>query len=152
MDLKELLTSQRTRIVDEALAALDRSHAPHYEAAGREVRRERLAALYDLTVRAVGERNLSPLLRHAETVARERFEAGFDLTEIQTAFNVLEERIWSALVANLAQEELARAFGLVGTALGAGKDRLAATYVSLVSRGGIRSLDLSALFRGTADG
>lgn len=150
MELTELLTTERARIVDEALAALDRSHAPHYEAAGTAVKRERLATLYDLTARAVAERNLTPLLRHAETVARERFAAGFDLTEIQTAFNVLEERIWSALVARLPQERLAEAFGLVGTALGAGKDRLAATYVASVSRGGVRSLDLSALFRGTA--
>lgn len=150
MELTELLTTERARIVDEALAALDRSHAPHYEATSAAVKRDRLATLYDLTARAVAERNLTPLLRHAETVARERFAAGFDLTEIQTAFNVLEERIWSALVAGLPQERLAEAFGLVGTALGAGKDRLAATYVSSVSRGGVRSLDLSALFRGTA--
>lgn len=150
MHLTELLTTERDRIVDEALAALDRVHSPHYEAAGAAVRRERLATLFDLTRRAVTERNLAPLLHHAEAIARDRFAAGFDLMEVQTAFNVLEERVWSALVARLPQESLAEAFGLVGTALGAGKDRLAATYVSLVSRGGVRSLDLSALFRGTA--
>ena len=152
MHLAELLTAERDRIVDDALSALDRTHAPHYAAAGPAARRERLAALYDLLAAAVAERNLTSLLRHAERVARQRFEAGFDLTEIQAAFNVLEERIWRAIVENLPQSDLAEAIGLVGTALGAGKDRLAGTYVALVSRGAVRSLDLSALFRGTAGG
>ena len=42
------------------------------------------------------------------------------------------------------------AFGLVSTALGAGKQALAIEYVALASRNReVRSLDLTALFKGT---
>lgn len=152
MALTELLAARRDRIVEEALAALDRAHLAHYEATDEPERRERLTALYDLAAEAVTSRNLTRLLHHAERVARARFADGYDLTEVQTAFNVLEERLWSALVEELPPAELARAVGLVGTALGAGKDRLAATYVELVSRGRVPTLDLAALFAGTAGG
>jgi hypothetical protein len=149
MTVAGLLGQQRDRILGEAHAALERRHLAHYEAAGSEVRRERLARLLDLTAAAVADRNLTALLAHAESVGRERFAAGFDLLEVQAAFNVLEEAIWRAIVAALPPAELAEALGLVGTALGAGKDRLAATWVELASRSRTPTLDLRALFAGT---
>lgn len=149
MNVAELLEDQREHILEEAHAALERRHLAHYQAAGGEARRERLARLLDLTRAAVGARNLTALLAHAETVGRERFAGGFDLLEVQAAFNVLEESIWRAIVAALPPRELAEALGLVGTALGAGKDRLAATWVELASRSHTPTLDLRALFAGT---
>ena len=150
MTLPELLGARRGAIVDEAAAALERAHLAHYEAAGGETRRQRLEQLFDLTAHAVAERNLTTIQRHGETVARESFAAGFDLLEVQSAFNVLEEALWRTLVAEVPPADLGEALGLVGTALGAGKDRLAATYVELASRTRTPSLDLRALFAGTA--
>lgn len=152
MHLAQVLESHRESILDHAVGQLERSHLEHYEAAGAAVRRARLERLYDLVGQAVAARNLTQLRHHAETIASERFAAGFDLAEVQTAFNVLEEEIWRALVAELPPAELAESLGLVGTALGAGKDRLAARYVELASRARTPSLDLRALFAGTADG
>jgi hypothetical protein len=149
MTLDGLLAEQRDRILTEALSALGHRHLSHYETAGSEVLRERLARLLDLTVTAVADRNLTGLLAYAESVGRERFDAGFDLLEVQAAFNVLEEALWRALVAALPPAELAEGLGLVGTALGAGKDRLAATWVELASRTHTPTLDLQALFAGT---
>lgn len=149
MPLAELLLLRREAILDAADAALARSHLVHYEAAGAAARRQRLAELYDLVERAVAERNLTPLLAHAEQIARERFEAGFDLMEVQAAFNVLEEQIWRRIVQEVPPAELAETLGLIGTALGAGKDRLAAAYVALASRVRTPSLDLRRLFGGT---
>lgn len=150
MHLAELLQARREAILEAAVAALERAHLAHYEAAGRALRRERLERLYDLVADAVRERNLTRLRQHAEQIARERFAAGFDLLEVQSAFNVLEEALWRVLVAEVPAVELGEALGLVGTALGSGKDRLAATYVELASRARTPSLDLSALFAGTA--
>jgi hypothetical protein len=108
-----------------------------------------LKALYALSARAVKEKNLGPMIAHAETIARERFEAGFDLSEVQTAFNVLEEAIWMHILKNLPPDELAEALGLVSTVLGAGKDMLARTYVTLASKTKAPSLNLHSLFGGT---
>lgn len=152
MTLPELLEARRRAIVDAADAALERAHLAHYEAAGGETRRQRLEQLFDLIARAVAERNLTPVLHHAERIAHERFAAGFDLLEVQAAFNVLEEALWRTLVAEVPPAALGEALGLVGTALGAGKDRLAATYVALASRTHTPSLDLRALFSGLAAG
>lgn len=152
MTLPELLEARRRAIVDAADAALERAHLSHYEAVGGETRRQRLEQLFDLVARAVAERNLTPVLHSAEQIARERFAAGFDLLEVQAAFNVLEEALWRTLVAEVPPAALGEALGLVGTALGAGKDRLAATYVALASRTHTPSLDLRALFAGTAAG
>jgi len=149
MPLAELLSSRREAILDAADAALARTHLAHYEAAGAAFRRQRLAELYDLVEAAVAERTLTPLLAHAEQIARERFAAGFGLIEVQAAFNVLEEEIWRTIVREVPAAELAETLGLIGTALGAGKDRLAATYVALASRIHTPSLDLRRLFGGT---
>ena len=82
----------------------------------------------------------------ASRIATERFEEGFDIGEVQAAFNALEQSIWRRVVAETPPEDLAEATGLVGTVLGYGKDVLARTYVSLASQRHVRSLDLSALF------
>ena len=111
--------------------------------------RERLEALYDHMLGAVQERDLGALLGYAERIAEERFHAGYDLGEVQTAFNALEEATWSRVFAELEPAELAAALGLVSTVLGAAKDALARRYVSLASDGHTPSLDLQALFAGT---
>lgn len=150
MDVIEVLNAEREAIIDAAATALERSNAPHYAEAGPSLSRERLAELYALLVDSVGKRDLRPMIEHAERVARERFAAGFDIREVQTAFNVLEEATWTAVVDAAPPRDLAQAIGMVGTAVGAGRDALARTYVSLASHEHVRSLDLSALFRGVS--
>lgn len=148
MDVIDVLNAERESIIEAAAHALERSHLPHYAKAGASVSRERLAELYALLVDSVDKRDLRPMIDHAERVARERFAAGFDIREVQTAFNVLEEATWTAVVDAIPPRDLAQAIGLVGTVVGAGRDALARTYVSLASQEHVRSLDLSALFQG----
>jgi hypothetical protein len=148
VDVIEVLTQEREAIVATASSALERSHVPHYADAGAESAHERLELLLSLVLDSVTSRDLVPVIHHAERIAKERYEAGYDIREVQTAFNVLEEAIWARVVASVPAEHLAEALGLVGTVLGAGRDALASTYVSLATRQHVRSLDLSALFRG----
>ncbi|QQR74482.1 MAG: hypothetical protein IPJ17_02500 [Holophagales bacterium] len=152
MNVSELLVARREAILDRATESLSRAHLPSYEAVGVDRSRARLEKLFDLATDAVARRNLTDLLHYVEGIAQGRFEAGFALPEVQMAFNVLEEAIWSTVVAEIPPIGLGEAFGLVGTALGAGKDRLAATYVELASQAKAPSLDLRALFNGTAAG
>lgn len=150
MDLSRMLEESRSEAVAEAIRGLSRATLPHYTASRVEQNRERLAKLYDLTTACVATRTLLPMIEYAQGVARERYKDGFDLEEVHTAFNVLEEIIWRRITARLEPSQYPEAFGLVSTALGAGKQALAIEYVALVSRNrDVRSLDLTALFKGT---
>ena len=150
MDVSVLLENARTEVLDEAYAALESSHVAHYEAAGEPLTRQRLADLHDLVVAAVRDRDLSAVTAYPQRVAEERFSAGFDISEVQTAYNALEAAMWRRLVAAEPPAELAEAVGLLSTVLGAGKDTLARTYVSLAGKRHVPSLDLTALFTGAA--
>jgi len=149
MDCAALLLDHRSSILAESYVVLERSHVHHYEAAGEEFTRQRLEALFDLVVTAIANRDLAGVSAYAVTVAEERFAAGFDISEVQAAFNALEEAMWRQIVAESAPQDLAEYTGLMNTVLGFGKDVLARTYVSLASRRHVRSLDLTAIFAGT---
>ena len=149
MTLYELLQQRTNEIITEATEAMVRARAKHYEEAGREHVHQRLKALYVLTMRGVKERNLGPMVAHSENIARERFSAGYDLWEVQTAFNLLEEAIWKRILKELPAAEFAEALGLVSTVLGVGKDTLARRYVSLATKAKTPSLNMQSLFSGT---
>lgn len=149
MNLHSFLRDSREDLLAEAVASVRRARLEHYEKAGTDRIRERLDDLLSLTITAVADRSLAPMVAHADAVALERFQGGVDLAEVQTAFNVLEEAVWLKILKSLPAEEQAEALGLVGTVLGAGKDALARKYVSLATRTRTPSLDLQALFSGT---
>jgi hypothetical protein len=147
--LDEILASAKPQLLDEAFLALQRTHLAHYENAGELFTRQRLSNLYDLVVEAIRDRSLTHLIEASTQIAKERFEAGFDVSEVQAAFNDLEEAMWRRVVADVPRDGLAEAIGLLSTVVGAGKDAVAREYVSLASQRHVPSLDLSALFGGT---
>jgi hypothetical protein len=148
----DFLAERTEDVLTAAGASVARAHLPHYERAGEAVSRERLRALYGLVVRCAAERHLGPMLDHVAQLARDRHAAGFNLGEVQTAINVLEEAIWRAILSDVPAAEQGAALGVVSTILGAAKDRLACTYVSLATQTATPSLDLTELFHGTAEG
>jgi len=143
------LAAERYRIVDAAVSTLERLRAGHYESLGADELRLRVEALYDRVLSAVARHDITVMLGYAEALANERFEAGYDLAEIQTVFNVLEEVIWSAVFSDLEPYQYATTLGPVTMVLGAAKDRLADRYVSLATRAHSPSLDLTRLCEGT---
>ncbi len=149
MSLEKILHDGKQEMLNEAVESVRRARLEGYEKAGPDVLRQRLAILLDLVINAVLERNLTPIIAHANTVATERFEAGVDLSEVQTAFNVLEEAIWLRILKKLPPAKQAEALGLVGTVLGTAKDALARQYVSMATRTHTPSLNLKALFLGS---
>ena len=148
MNLSEYLHTNGDDIVRSACEAMTRAHLKHYDHAGEEHVHQRIKALFVLTARGVKEKNLGPMIAHADTIAGERFQAGYDLWEVQTAFNVLEEVIWQNILRDLQPADYAEALGLVSTVLGAGKGALARQYVSLASKTKSPSLNLHSLFTG----
>ena len=145
MDEVPFFRNEREAIVT---AAEDALHG-RYEAEGAEERRHRLEALYDLIVDSVERRELGLLLANTRTLARLRFDAGYDLSDVQTAFHVLEEAIWRRIFKVLAPEEWREVLSLVATAFGAAKDALGCEWVSLATDAHVPSLDVRALFAGT---
>jgi hypothetical protein len=148
MTLNELLQEEMNEILAESEEAMVRAHLKHYEKAGTENTHQRLKALYVLTMRGVKEKNLGPMVAHADSIALERFTSGYGLWEVQTAFNVLEESIWRRILKQMPAEGLGEALGLVSTVLGVGKDILARRYVSLATKTRAPSLNLQSLFTG----
>lgn len=143
----ELLDATRSRILDDAVESAAR--APHYATAGEPETRARLERLFDELLTAVRREDLTSIVEHAERIAAERFAAGYGLGEVQVAMNALEEAVWQRLFAVLEPGQLGEALRLVSTALGAAKDALARSYVSLATGAGRHAIDLSALFSGT---
>lgn len=151
MHLIQLLEQREIEIISMATNALVRAHLTHYNEASVEQNKARLLALFDLMVQCIKDRNLATMISYAENLAQERFTSGFDLSEVQMAFNVLEEAIWQKIINECSPSQLAEALGLISTIHGVGKDALARKYVSLASQTKAPSLDLQALFKGTDD-
>ncbi len=151
VELIDALGVAQDDVLHSASESLQRAHLTHYEVSGSEESERHIADLFDLVVQCLSQRNLGPMCKYADQVAEQRFGAGFDIAEVQTAFNVLEEAIWHVVIPRLPTENLVEATGLIGTVLGAGKDELARRWVSLATSRRVPSLDLTALFEGTGN-
>jgi len=149
MDAADFLKREREAIVDAAASALEGRHVRHYETTDPAEVRGRLQTLFDHMLAAAAERDLSQMVTYAKHVAQERFEAGYDLSEVQSAFNALEEAAWRRVFDSLDPADFAQTLGLVSTILGAAKDALGRAYVSLATDAHAPSMDLKALFAGS---
>ncbi len=148
MDLEELLRDREEAIVDRALQSMEGARLAHYTELGAGETRHMVTALYETTRRTITTRQAGPMMAHADRVAGERHAAGFDLLEVQTAFNALEESIWREALEALPPDRQAEALGLISTALGIGKDALARGYLTRATKTRTPSLDLRELFQG----
>ncbi len=148
MKLQEILVNNQTDIINEAFYSLERSHLKHYDSSRADENWQRLAKLFDLTLNGVKTKSLIDIVNYSEKVAKERYESGFDLHEVHTAYNVLEESLWKIIVKEIPPTELPESLGLISTVLGTGKEALAIAYVSLASKQKVKSLNLTQLFKG----
>ena len=146
MDLATMLLRVRAPVLAEAEEALECARLTHYGASSPGENAKRLRALYEVLEESVVARSVLPMVRHAERIAAERHDSGFDLAEVQTAFNVLEEALWRRITVELPPEDYPEAYGLTSTVLGTGKQAVALRYVALASRTGAPTVDLAALF------
>jgi hypothetical protein len=146
MELHKLLSDQSGELLDTACSSLSRAHLKSYTCSEESENRKRLAKLLDLTIECISRKKLMPMLKYIEEIARERYYAGFDFTEVHSAINVLEETLWKKINSTPGYENPGEALGLVSTVLGAAKESLARTYISLVSKTRAPALDLNAIF------
>ncbi len=152
MDIAAFLHQERESIVEAAVRSIRHARIDHYAVREPGETRGRIERLFDRLEDVATTRDLGSLVTYTSTIADERFQAGFQLSEVQAAMNALEEAIWWRMIELVPPEELGSALGLIGTALGAGKDALARAYVSLATRAKVQSLDVGALFAGRSAG
>ena len=145
MKAQPFLIRERESIVGAAEHAL----RGRYAGEDAQEKHHRLETLYGLIVESVDHRELGLLLAYTQKIARDRFNAAYDLSEVQTAFNVLEEATWRRIFEALPPEEWEESLGLVSTAFGAAKDALGREWVTLATTAHVASLDVRALFAGT---
>lgn len=146
MTMEELLRGEEAAILEEA--ALEVARIEHYRRDGALATRGRLELLYRQLVDAVLTRDLNALRAHVTRMAHDRFAAGFDLAEVQTAFALLEDAIWRRALSRLPPLERAWGLSLVGTAFAQGKSTLARTFESLAPSAPAPCVDLAPLFFG----
>ena len=152
MELGKMLIEARDEVLEDAYAGLQQTTHAHYERHGESFTRTRLATLFDTVVVAIDQRELAALSTLADSIAVERFSSGFDISEVQAAFNALEVAMWRKVVAATSLDDLAESIGLLSTVMGFAKDTLARKYISLASNRHVQSLDMSALFGGLSAG
>ncbi|MGD9899924.1 MAG: hypothetical protein AB7T22_12435 [Calditrichaceae bacterium] len=148
MDLNTVLKSEKRIILESAINMMNRVRLTHYEKSPAETTSVRIETLYEVMNECVLSKQIIPMLSYTEKIANERHAEGFDLYEVHSAFNILEETIWKEIVKQVPPDELAVALGTVSTVLGAGKEHFAQTYVSLAANKKAPSLNLRALFDG----
>ena len=136
MNLIELLGKSQDIIVSESITAMDRARLKHYTLGGPETTKNKMDLLYGVVYQSIKEKNLIPIVSYIDKMAEKRFESGFELQEVQTAINVMEESIWKLILEQLPKEEQPKALGLVSSIIGSGKDTLARTYVILTKEQG----------------
>jgi hypothetical protein len=146
MELYKLLTEQSEEILLTACASLSRAKLKSYTCSEDSENRKRLGKLLELTTECINNKKLTPMLRYIEEMAKERYYSGFDYGEVHSAINVLEETIWNKITSNVEPEKIGESLGLVSTVLGAAKESLARTFISLASKTKVTTLDLNAMF------
>ena len=134
METSAVLAGAEDRVVDEAVAELDRRRTSD-QASSAEMRRRHLRDLFELVVKCVHDGDVEPIIASSHQLAADRFAAGFDISEVQGEFNVLEEVLWREVADTLAGDQRIDALELLNAILGAGRDALARTYVALASSG-----------------
>jgi hypothetical protein len=149
MNIIECLRQNQIEIIRSAFDSLLRSNLKHYSASSANENWHRIEKLFDLAFNSIKDKSLVEMIAFSEKVAAERYNSGYDLHEVHTAYNVLEEEIWKVILRDLDPKDVGKALGLVSTILGTGKETLALTYISLTGKSKTKSLDLSELFKGS---
>jgi methylmalonyl-CoA decarboxylase len=143
VDASAVLASAEDRVIDETVAALAQRDQACQSPLPDDRRRD-ARQLFRLVMRCVRAGRAEPIIRPSEQIAAHSYAAGIDLTEVQGAFNALAEVLWRHLTGALPDEQLVQALGLLNAIVGAGKDAMARTYVTLATRGRIGHGEQSA--------
>jgi hypothetical protein len=149
IDVATFLEDRAETILDAARQAVQRRALGRYEADGIELTTDRLRILFDLAVRCARRQDTQPVQDYAAQIGFARQRAGYELAQVQSVINVLEEQMWKAVIDGVPPEHLGYALGVVSTILGVAKSRMAVAFLDATGSKPTRSLRLDYLFGGT---
>jgi len=152
MRLIQLLENHKSEIISSASASLTRASLKSYKNTGSTENEKRIQKLYDVVLESIKKNTLIKIIQYAKEIATQRITTGYEIYELHTAFNVLEEVLWQNIRQKLPQMDCVEVLRLVSTTLGAGKESLANTYVAFASKMKAPVINHSVLFEGTEGG
>lgn len=149
MDVITLLEKNIDLVVEKSCTQICEVKLKGYTKSGATMTKQKLTSLYKKIIECAKKKELIPMLHYTEKIAKERFASGYDLHEVQTAINSIEENIWQLIFKNIKANKLAESLGLVSSILGAGKDNLARNYVALATKTKVSTINLQSLLSGS---
>jgi hypothetical protein len=149
MDIITLLEKNIDLVVEKSCTQICEVKLKGYTKVGSTMTKLKLTNLYKKVIECAKKKELIPMLQYTEKIAKERFASGYDLHEVQTAINSIEENIWQLIFKNIKADKLAESLGLVSSILGAGKDNLARNYVALATKTKVSTINLQSLLSGS---
>ena len=149
MDIITLLEKNIDLVVEKSCTQICEVKLKGYTKSGATMTKQKLVSLYKKIIECAKKKELIPMLQYTEKIAKERFASGYDLHEVQTAINSIEENIWQLIFKNIRADKLAESLGLVSSILGAGKDNLARNYVALATKTKVSTINLQSLLSGS---
>jgi hypothetical protein len=154
-DISSFLSGSREEIIEAEVHGLRELHAPHYEDIDLNELQLRAVRLVEsfLTSLTAGP---ASFVEYLQSVAQERFHEGFFLEEIQSALNILGEKVWKIVAEGVPEGHQVEYLGRVSAIVGAAKDELARVYTEKLrraeSRVALLQHQLEELFAGTDSG
>jgi hypothetical protein len=133
VSIRQVFENKSSEILSKAVHVLQSARLKSYEAEGSETVWACMGSLLEVAERCLREKNGLPMIKYAETLACQRYNAGYGLHELQTAFNSLEEALWEQMMMDVEPTEFLAAMGMVSSIIGMGKDAVARKYVELSS-------------------
>lgn len=131
MTFKDLLATNLDKILFDSTEFLVRTNLEHYHTLSPERVRAMLAKLYYHTRECVETNDMHPIAAYLEEIAPKRFALGYELFEVQTAINILEESLWKNIVDKVDAKERMNALLTSQQILCTAKSTLAKSYVEL---------------------
>ena len=131
MTLIELLHNKPDMILLDSTDNLVRSDLEHYKKLNPENIRIRLMKLFHALIACVEAASCDKMIKHMEKVSEERFESGFEINEVETAINILEESLWRQIGKFVDSDKQVSAMKQVTCILSKAKDELANEYALL---------------------
>lgn len=131
MTLLEMLYNKPDLILLDALDSLSKIHLIHYDNLKPQLIRFRLSKLLEALVKCVESSSMDEMTNFISKISDERYELGFELYEVQTVINILEESLWKKIQIFIDEDKQISAMKQVSDILSQAKERLVNEYANI---------------------
>jgi hypothetical protein len=128
MTLLEMLYNKPDLILLDAMDSLGKAHLSHYDNLKPELARFRLSKLFEALVKSIETSSNVEITNFIGKISGERYELGFELYEVQTVINILEESLWKKIMIFVDEDKQISAMKQVSEILTTAKERLVIEY------------------------